>query len=548
MTRALLAALAALLLAPTAIAIAEDPPPTLSISGDIVAEGDTGTAEAEVVLTLSRTATQPVSVAVSTVAGSATTEVDYIGAAETVTIPAGQTTLALGVEVRGDTVFEDDETFYVDMANATNATISYPRATVVIQDDEPLPVASISDASMSEGSGGSFTVTLDRASSFTTVIEYVTSDETAKAPADYTSKSDEIAFYPGETTRTVSVRSTEDTEEELDETFAVTLRNPDGAALGRARGVATIRDDEPLPSVSVTQPTVTEGDSGSQPATFTVTLSRPSVRTVDVWYETADGTAKTWQRDYDPANGQLTFAPGETSHTVDVGVLGDRAAETTETFTLRYSTKSPSLTSRSSRATAIIVDNDVAAASVLGATIDDVSVTETNRRAATAIFRISLSRSDHPPVTVRYTTADATAKAIRDYKATSGVLTFQPGEFRKTVSVPVVPDRRAERNERFSVSLSQPVGVTLGRATATGTIVDDDRPACVVPRLLGLTLEGARKRLWRAWCEPGTVTYRSSAKVGRGRVVSSTPRPGAKRAGGAPIRLVLSTGPAQARP
>jgi hypothetical protein len=79
-------------------------------------------------------------------------------------------------------------------------------------------------------------------------------------------------------------------------------------------------------------------------------------------------------------------------------------------------------------------------------------------------------------VTVDYATADGTAKAPADYTATSGTLTFQPGETAKNVSVAVVGDTLVEGDETFGLILSGPVNATLagGQQQATLTIADDD--------------------------------------------------------------------------
>ena len=81
---------------------------------------------------------------------------------------------------------------------------------------------------------------------------------------------------------------------------------------------------------------MTEGDTGSLNATFTVTLTPASTQTVTVGYATANGTA-TAGSDYTAASGTLTFAPGATTQTVAVGVLGDLLDEANETFTVNLS-------------------------------------------------------------------------------------------------------------------------------------------------------------------------------------------------------------------
>ena len=80
-----------------------------------------------------------------------------------------------------------------------------------------------------------------------------------------------------------------------------------------------------------------EGQSGTTPFTFVVTLSNPSALAVSVNYTTADGTATTADHDYVATSGIVTFAPGQTAQTIVVNVTGDTAIEPNETFTVTLS-------------------------------------------------------------------------------------------------------------------------------------------------------------------------------------------------------------------
>jgi hypothetical protein len=92
---------------------------------------------------------------------------------------------------------------------------------------------------------------------------------------------------------------------------------------------------------------------------------------------------------------------------------------------------------------------------------------------------------DHPNgneqgkvVTVGYATTNGTATAPADYTATSGTLTFAPGETTKAVTVDVVGDTAFEGDETLSLVLSGPVNAALGagQEQATATISNDDAP------------------------------------------------------------------------
>jgi hypothetical protein len=106
--------------------------------------------------------------------------------------------------------------------------------------------------------------------------------------------------------------------------------------------------------------------------------------------------------------------------------------------------------------------------------INNISVTEGNNGTTNAVFTVNLSAPSASLVTVQYATANGTATAGSDYQASSGMLTFAPGETSKTISVLVNGDRLPEQNETFSVNLSSPTNASLAHGHGTGTIVDDE--------------------------------------------------------------------------
>ncbi len=91
-----------------------------------------------------------------------------------------------------------------------------------------------------------------------------------------------------------------------------------------------------LPTLSINDINVTEGNAGTTSATFSVSLSAPSAQPVTVSYSTADGSAVA-PGDYSPTSGQLSFAPNETLQTIVVPVAGDLLSEPSESFLLNLS-------------------------------------------------------------------------------------------------------------------------------------------------------------------------------------------------------------------
>jgi probable HAF family extracellular repeat protein len=107
-------------------------------------------------------------------------------------------------------------------------------------------------------------------------------------------------------------------------------------------------------------------------------------------------------------------------------------------------------------------------------TIDNVSVQEGNSGTATAVFTVTLSPASSETVVVEYATTDGNAQAGSDYSASSGVLTFAPGESIKTIPMTLHSDRLAELTESFFVNLSGATNATIADGQGVGTIMDDE--------------------------------------------------------------------------
>jgi PKD repeat protein len=233
---------------------------------------------------------------------------------------------------------------------------------------------------------------------------------------------------------------------------------------------ATIKDDDAPPVVSVSAPSVVEGNTGSTTLTFAVTLMAASSRPVTIDYATAAGTA-TAGSDYSPVSGTLTFAPGESSRVISVTVFGDTLHEADESLSLALS--NPVNASIGTAAGTGVITNDDAAPTV---SVDSPWVYEGDTGATGVPFTVSLSGPSGLPITVNFATADGTAVAGADYTAAAGGVTFAPGETSKTVTVFAGGDNAAEADETFALNLALPHGTsaTLGTPAVVGTIRNDD--------------------------------------------------------------------------
>jgi hypothetical protein len=340
-----------------------------------------------------------------------------------------------------------------------------------IWDGPPSPGLVIGDSYVTEGNTGTreagFIVNLSFASAEPVTVAYATVDGSATAGSDYQATSGTLTFAPGETINLITVPLKGDRLAEPNETFFVNLSSPTNASIGRGQGIGTIVDDDPR--ISITDTSVTEGNMGTRPITFTVSLAAAYDVPVTVAYATANGTAAAGS-DYQAASGTLTFAPGETSKTITVSVNGDRLGEADETFVVNLSSPNYGAITDSQGVGTIWEDEP-------RINISDVTKKEGNGKKTTLFtFTVSLSAAYDQAITVSYRTADGTATTSDgDYVAQTGSNTFAPGETTKTITVEVKCDNKKEANESFYVDLFGNSSNSLfTKSRGTGTILNDD--------------------------------------------------------------------------
>ncbi|WP_291414982.1 choice-of-anchor P family protein [Actinophytocola sp.] len=254
-----------------------------------------------------------------------------------------------------------------------------------------------------------------------------------------------------------------------------------GASVGLTQTVTVrVPDTAPPPSLRIGDVSVTEGSTGTTPATFTVSLSAPSSSPVTVSWATGDGTA-TSPADFAAAGGTVTFAPGSVSQQVSVPVVGDTAVEGDETFTVDLSAPSGA-TIEDGSGVGTIVDDDTPAPPPT-VRVGDVVVPEGNTGPTPASVTVTLDRAPTAPAAVSWATVPGSASTA-DFESADGRLTFAPGETSKRIDLTVTGDLADEEDESFGVVLSAPDGLTLGDDRGqVGIDNDDDVPLGDVPTL-----------------------------------------------------------------
>ncbi|MBC7854874.1 MAG: protein kinase, partial [Pirellulaceae bacterium] len=241
------------------------------------------------------------------------------------------------------------------------------------------------------GSLAVFTVSLSTAAGSPVTVSYATANGAASAGSDYANFSGTLTFAPGETTKTVLIKTLNDTANEGNEAFVVNLSNPVGGVIVDGQGVATIQDDEASRQITIGDVTVTEGGS----AVFTVQLSSSSGLPVTVQYATANATAVAGS-DFTTASGVLTFAAGQTSQTITVNTVNDTTYESTETFVVNLSNPFGGVIA-DSQGVGTILDNDPQPTKFY--VVDDATANKTYEYGATgtAVENYSLNSGNAAP-------------------------------------------------------------------------------------------------------------------------------------------------------
>ena len=400
---------------------------------------------------------------------------------------------------------------------------SIPASASVTVADNDMPAVTVSDASASEDEGTmQFTVSVPAAYGRLTV-DWETSDgsgeNAATAGSDYEAASGQVVFNHGEAERTISVNITDDSDEEGNETFTVTLKNPVGLVLpADPTATGTILDDDgsaggpmigELPSgvdvtITAAESSVEEGaaaaftitraqGSGAQsdsssddPLSVSLALSQEG----DFFSPSAanfSGAAVTY--DIASATADVTIPAGELSVTLDLATDDDDVAEADGSITLTVAEGTGYEVGFPAIATTNVTDNDV------GISISGVTQSEDKGEMT---FTVSLSRAADEAVTVVASTMDGTATSSaavtatslgKDFESKTETLTISAGGTEAQFTVTLLDDTIDEDAEEFTVALSSPSdNAGLLDESATGAINDNDDPMTVGVYRVGRTV------------------------------------------------------------
>ena len=472
--------------------------PGLTLTGTSLTTSETGTAATFTVVLDS----QPTADVTVTLTGLDSTEGTL--SATTLTFTAANWNTAQTVTVTGvDDTLDDGDISYTVTATTSSTDSNYTGAnartgtvTVTNTDDDTAPTLSIDDVTVAEGAGtATFTVTRSGATGGTTTVDYTTADGTASAGSDYTATSGSLSFAPGETSKTITVSITDDSDVEGSEGFTVELSNIADASssaesISDSSGAGTITDDDKNVSLSIVGSSVAEAGGT---ASLTVSRSGDLSATTRVDYQTVDGSALAGT-DFKAQTGQLVFAPGEASRTIKIQVLDDKIQELEESFAVALigvtDSSGKSVAVLLSSADVAIIDDDVAGLVVSG----DALVTSEAGRSDS--FALQLASKPTAAVSITINGLDTSEGSLEPSQ-----ITFTPDNWNsaQTVTVTGVSDTLTDGDITYTLSLgsdSSDRNYAAGSLAATVTVTNKDVLSQFVTGITGDTVQ-----------EGGALTY-----------------------------------------
>lgn len=490
----------------TATASVIDDDSTVAINAGSVIEGDAGTQT--ITFSLDRTGSSVYSATagyrVILADGQTATADDFVDGVlptGTVTLTAGQSTVTLTIpKIKGDTTFEGNETFTVELYNPENG-LSLGTATTVgtiTNDDDTLSIRDAGTTLIKGESDYALTFNIDRTgegdylvgnSTVSWRIKNAVTGELYNGTGDFGSTSGTVTLANGIATKAVTVTITNDSISEADEAFVIELYNAGtGSTLGTAtKNLVITNDDQDMITYSIDHMSQSEGDVMDGYTSYIVTATRlnPTTHTTAVWNVADISNDELNPIVFQNTTGTLDFAVGALSTSFTVYVANDEIGDFDKTFSLSFATPA------TNDVMGAYVVNDYTELSVVNddpsfaVSLNANSFVEGSGTASNLVtFTVTRSGDTRGVASIGWEIQGDgdNSTNISDFGGywPSGRTVFNDGESTKTIQVAIAPDSTFELSEGFSVVLSglvsanKPDGARIVVESDTGTIVNDD--------------------------------------------------------------------------
>lgn len=343
------------------------------------------------------------------------------------------------------------------------------------------PAISISDVAVTEGHAGSsvarFTISLSAPAAGPVELTLGTTNGSAIAGTDFDGvPAASRTLSAGQTSLDFDVTIHGDTEVEADEVFGLSVQSVSGAVVADGQGIATIVNDEAIPTLTVDDVARPEGNAGAVLVPVTVRLSAPSPTPVGFSlnaHEFAAGpTSATEGEDFTRTNlPNLSIPAGLTSETVYVASLGDTTEEQGESLYVIVGDVTGALVG-DARAVVTLLDDDGPVSTTPRLGISDSNAVE----GTNAAFVVSLSAPATTTVSFDVATVEQAATPGSDYVPLTSTASIPAGQTSTTITVPTVGDSAVEPDEDYWVLVSNATGAVIDDFRGVGWIRDNDTP------------------------------------------------------------------------
>ena len=425
-----------------------------------------------------------VSIPITTMNEGGASNGDYSGVPASVAFASGETAKTFAFRATQDTEDDDEESVKLGFGNLpTGVSAGTPSETTVniTDDDDPQVSVSYGATSYSVAEGGTVTVrvTLSADPERSVTIPITTMNEGGAANGDYSGVPANVVFASGETEQTFTLRATQDTGDDDEESVKLGFGNlPTGVSEGATRETVVSITDDDVPSVTVSfgQGSYSVAEGGT--VTVRVTLSADPERSVNIPITTMnEGGAANGDCSGVPAN--VVFASGETEQTFTLRATQDTGDDDDESVKLGFGNLPTGVTEGTTTGTVVsITDDDVPSVTVSFGQ-SSYSVAE----GGTVTVRVTLSADPERSVTIPLTATGQDSVSPADYSGVPASVVFASGETEQTFTLRATQDEVDDDGESVIVSFEAPLpdGVSEGAPhQSTVSITDDDDAAIVL--------------------------------------------------------------------
>lgn len=407
------------------------------------------------------------------VSGTAVAGVDFTTSG-TVTIPTGQTSGNITVNLIDNFVIEPNRTLILTMNSFTGTGAgAITTHTITIADNDNLPTVFFATSGVAVGeASGSVTLNLSMNKTYTLDVDIpLIVSGTATSVTDHNMTNRTVTIPAGSTSGSTTFTVVSDSLDEDDETVVISLGTVVNGNVGApSTHTVTIMDDDPNPTVSFSASTQTVSESVGT-VTVRANLSPVSGRTVTVPY-TVTGTS-TNPADHNLASGNITIAAGASSGTTTFTVQNDAIYEGNETVIVTMGV--PTNATAGAPTTQTITINDDEVMPTVSFSAASQSLSEGLSGSTPVTVTINLSTASAVSTTIPFNTG-GTATSGTDFDSfTVSPIVIAAGSTSAVINLSVYGDNMYENNETVIFSLNAPTNATLGATTThTVTITNDD--------------------------------------------------------------------------